>query len=227
MSLSDNLCAHEDRAICRREGCQHLLKRTDAGGDIAIETQYGEARKALGHLALEPFRTCSDAGDIDGATARATRWCRLGIGAVMTDESWWVLMENERYVARRTAKAAPAGATMQREGRTTPIEQDHCSPAITLDLTQRARQRARQRVVSVAREIDDLNRRQLATNTGWQLDVLERAPGLWARCGGGEHTGSSGCSRPHQRDRTGVVARVRLLLVRDLMLLIDDDQAQL
>ena len=137
-----------------------------------------------------------------------------------------MLMQHQRDVARGAPKAATAGSTVECECGATPIEQDHRATAVTLDLAECARECPRQRIVPVARKIDDFDGRQLAPDPRGQLDVFECPPRLRARSRRGEDDGGLGCACAHQCDGASVVAWVGFLLVRNLVFLVDDDQAE-
>ena len=226
MALGDDLRPDQHGAIGRPERRQHLLERADARGDVTVEPQDGQAGEPLGDLALEPLRARTDAGDVDGPAVRALGRRRLGVAAVVADEARRPLVQHERDVAGRAAEALATGPAVEREGGAAAVEQNHRPAPVTLDVAQRRRQRARQWVVAIAREVDEFDRRQATADALGQRDAFKRLPGLRARCRRREDDGRAGSTGAHQRHGASVVARVGLLLVRDLVLLVDHDQAE-
>ena len=78
---------------------------------------------------------------------------------------WWQrsrapAVQRQADVAVRAAEPAAAGAAVQRRRGTAPVEQEDRPPTLVGERAEPVAQRARERVVGVASEVDDLDRRQ-------------------------------------------------------------------
>ena len=89
-----------------------------------------------------------------------------------------------------------------------------------------AEQRRRQRIAGLAAQVDDAHRRQVGAEPAAERQALERRPALGARRRRPEDRDGALERRALDGDRAGVVARVGVLLVRRVVLLVDDDQAE-
>ena len=99
-------------------------------------------------------------------------------------------------------------------------------PRRSATAAQRAQERRRERVARLASQIDHPHRRQVGADPPAELELLERRPALRARRRRSEHGDGALERRALRRDRPCVVARVGVLLVRRVVLLVDDDQAE-
>ena len=99
--------------------------------------------------------------------------------------------------------------------------------AATLGHTaQRTQERRRQRIAGLAPQVDDVHGRQVGADPPAELEPLERRPALRPRRRGAEDRDRAFERRALRRDRARVVARVGVLLVRRVVLLVDDDQPE-
>ena len=88
-------------------------------------------------------------------------------------------------------------------------------------------QRLRDRSRALHPHVHDLDpRRRGAVGPRAQRAARQRPPGLGARGRRAVDHGGAGRPRPPRRDLAGVVARAGVLLVRRVVLLVDDDQAE-
>ena len=115
---------------------------------------------------------------------------------------------------------------MDRARQPPPIEEKDRSPATLLDRRELGEQRRRQGIPGLAAEIDELHGRHGSADARRKREPLETSPALGAR----RRTAVDGDGtlerRPLGRDRASVVARVRLLLERRVVLLVHDDEPE-
>ena len=130
-------------------------------------------------------------------------------------------VHDERDVARRAAPRAPARAAGQEVRPAAAVEQDDRLARVGQRLVGERVQRALRRA-----HVDDLDRRQRrAVDAPGQAQARERVHRLGARrrAAGDEHgAGLRGAALGHA---ARVVARVALVLVGRVVLLVDDDEA--
>ena len=115
---------------------------------------------------------------------------------------------------------------MQRRRDPAPVQQQHRLAVRLEHPPELSEQRRRQRIPRLAAHIDDPNRRQIGADPPSQLEPLERRPALRARRRGAEHGDGPFQRGALDRNRPGVVPRIRVLLVRRLVLLVDHDQPE-
>ena len=147
-------------------------------------------------------------------------------GAAVVAAERPVPMERERDVAVRAAAGRAAGAAVESGRDTAAVEQQDPLPASLGEATQLGEERRGERVARLVPQVDDANRGQRRRDPAAELEPLERVPGLRARRRRAEDR-----HRPLERgplggDGAGVVARIRLLLVRGVVLLVDADHAE-
>src|SRR5204862_2841330 len=94
------------------------------------------------------------------------------------------------------------------------------------DRTELREQRRRERIARLAPQIDHTHRRQRTGDATAELEPLEAAPGLRPRRRAAEHRHRALQRGALRRDGACVVARIRLLLVRRVVLLVDADDAE-
>ncbi len=204
---------------------QHLGDRAGLRDRVGVEAEALELREVRLELPLQALRAGADPRELRRAAGRARLRPRLRVAAVVAVEPS-VAVEDERDVAVRAADRQPAGAAVQRRGEPAPVEEQDRLAAVVADAAERLEQRRRQRVAGLAPEVDDLHRRQRAREPAAELDPLEPRPALRPRRGRAVHRDRALQRRPLRRDRARVVARVAVLLVRRVVLLVDDDEAE-
>ena len=137
-----------------------------------------------------------------------------------------VAVQHERDVAVGAAERRPAGAAVQRGRDAAPVEQqDRLRPALR-DAAQLGEERRGQRIPRLAAKVDDAHRRELGADPAAEREPFERGPALRPRRRRAEDRGATFERSPLHRDRARVVARVGVLLVRLVVLLVDDDQPE-
>ena len=94
------------------------------------------------------------------------------------------------------------------------------------DAPQRVEQRRRQRIAGLAAQVDDAHRRQRRAEPAAELEPLERRPRLGPRRRRPVHRDRAFERRALRGDGARVVARIGVLLVRRVVLLVDDDQPE-
>ena len=221
MALRHHLRADEHGALRAREALERLVRVVDVG----VEPDDLELGEMLRELALEPLRAGADAREL-GRAARGTRVPhRLAAPAVVAVQRL-VAVQRERDVAVRAASRRAARAAMDGGRETAAVEQED-GLAVVLDHgAERGEERRRQRIPGLAPQVDDAHLRQRPRDAAAEHDPLERLPRLRARRRGTEDGDGALERRALRRDRARVVARVRLLLVRRVVLLVHADDAR-
>ncbi len=147
------------------------------------------------------------------------------MAAVMAAERL-AAVQDEGDIAVLALDRPAAGTAVQGRSDAAPVEEQHRLAAALEDPSQLGEQRRRERVPRLAAHVDDAHRRQLAAHPPPELEALERRPALRPRRRRAEHGDGSLERSPLDRDRAGVVAGIRVLLVGGVVLLVDDDQAE-
>ena len=104
-------------------------------------------------------------------------------------------------------------------------EQDRLAASLRKP-AQLGEERRRERVARLLAQVDDANRGHRRRDPAAELEPLERVPRLRPRRRRAEDRDGSLERGPLGGDGAGVVARVRLLLVRGVVLLVDADHAE-
>src|SRR5438552_14508407 len=104
-------------------------------------------------------------------------------------------------------------------------EQDRLAAALD-DAAQLVEERRRERIAGLATQVDDAYRRQIGAEPRAELEPLEARPALGPRRRRAVDRDGTLERRALRGDRARVVARVGVLLVRGVVLLVDDDQAE-
>ena len=116
---------------------------------------------------------------------------------------------------------------MDRGGDPSPVEQQDRLAAPLRNPAELGQERRGERIAALAPKIDDPHPRHRRPDPRREHDPLERGPALGPRRGAavdGDGTLERGALR---RDRARVVARVGLLLVRGVVLLVDDHETEI
>ncbi len=137
-----------------------------------------------------------------------------------------VLVQDERDVAVRAADRLAAGAAVERRRDAAAVEQQDRPAAARRDGRELGEQRRRERISLLVAEVDDAHRRQRPGEASAELEPFQPLPALGTRRRAAVH-GDRALERcALGRDRPRVVARIRLLLVRRVVLLVHADQSQ-
>ena len=136
-------------------------------------------------------------------------------------------MVDQGDVAVRAAGDPPAGAAEGHQRETAPARQQHRLLAAAGRRVQRRGQRPRHRPGPLGPHVHDLHPGQRrAVGARAQRAPRQRMPGLRARRGRAVDDGGAGRARPPGGDLAGVVAGRGVLLVRGVVLLVHDHQAE-
>ena len=113
---------------------------------------------------------------------------------------------------------------MDRRRDTAPVEEQDRPPAAVHQPAERAEERSRERIARLAAQVDEPHGRHRRPDPRRERQAPEPCPALGPRRRGAVHRDRALERRPLGGDRARVVARVGLLLVRGVVLLVDDDQ---
>ena len=115
---------------------------------------------------------------------------------------------------------------MQRGRDAAPVEEKDPLAAVLREPAELGEKRRRERIARLLAQVDDANRGHRRCDPAAELEPLERVPGLGPRRRRAEDRDRSLEGGPLGGDGAGVVAGVRLLLVRGVVLLVDADHAE-
>ena len=176
-------------------------------------------------LALEPLCPGADPRQLGRAAIRARLPRGLAAAAVVAAEGA-VRVERERDVAVPAATRDAAGAAVKRRCDAAPVEEQDRLAAPLREPAQLGEKRRRERIAGFVAQVDDADGGHRRGDPAAELEPLERVPGLGPRRRRAEDRDRALESRPLGGDGAGVVARVRLLLVRRVVFLVDADHAE-
>ena len=134
------------------------------------------------------------------------------------------MCKRERDVAVHATARDAAGAAVDRRRHTAPVEEQDRPPAAVHQAAERAEERSRERIARLAAQVDEPHGRHRRPDPRRERQAPEPCPALGPRRRGAVHRDRALERRPLGGDRARVVARVGLLLVRGVVLLVDDDQ---
>src|SRR5438067_5887245 len=225
VALRDHLCPDENGAFCPCEPLEPRAKLLGLGDSVRVEPNPFELGNVPLELALEPLCPRSDPSEL-GRAARRTRLARELAGtAVMAAESP-VSMQRERDVAVRAAASGAARPAMERRRDATPVEEQNPLASPLCEPAELGEERRGERVARLVPQVDDAYGWDRRGDTPTELETLERMPRLRPRGGGAEDGYRALECGALRGDGAGVVARIRLLLVRGVVLLVDADDPQ-
>ena len=150
---------------------------------------------------------------------------RSGVPAVMAAKET-PSVQHEGDVAIAAAGGAPARATVDRGSKAAAVEEQDRPPPAIGDQPELGEQRGRERVAALPPEVDDPDRRERLCDSGAEIESLEEGPALRSRGRAPEEGDGALEQGPPGGDRPRVVARIRLLLVRRVVLLVDADDTE-
>jgi hypothetical protein len=134
-----------------------------------------------------------------------------------------VAVERERDVAVRAAARDAARAAVDRGRDAPPVQEEDRAAARVGDAAERLEERRRKRIPGLAAEVDERTDGRRADPRA-ERQPREPRPALGPRRRGAVHGDRALERRALRGDGARVVARVGLLLVRRVVLLVDDDQ---
>jgi hypothetical protein len=135
-------------------------------------------------------------------------------------------MERERDVAVRTAARGTARAAVECGRDAASVEEEDRLPACLREPSELGEERRRERVTGLAAQVDHADGRHRRGDAAAELEPLERVPGLRPRGRRAEDRDGALERRSLRGHGARVVARIRLLLVRRVVLLVDADHAE-
>ena len=212
-----------ERALAKRSSASRSAPgRAAVSASSRIRSSPGRRRSSSASSRCVPG---ADARELDGAALGARLGKLDGVPAVMAVEPR-VAVQRERDVAASAAPSHSARAAVDRARDAAPVEEENRAAAALLDRGELREKRRRQRIPGLATEVDELDRRHRSADPSGQLEPLEARPALRARRRAAVDGDRALERRPLRRDRARVVARIRLLLERRVVLLVDDDEAE-
>ena len=227
MALGDHL-RPDERGRAGRRAKRSSASRSAPGpsGRVRVEPDPLETGDAARELGLEPLRPRADARQLDRPAARAALGQLLGVPAVVAVETA-VRVERQRDVAAPAPSRQSARPTVDRARDPPPVEEEDRAAAPLLDLRELGEERRREGVPRLAPEVDETHRRERRADPRRELDALEAGPALRPRRRAPVDGDRALQRRALRGDRPRVVAGIRLLLVRGVVLLVDDDQPEI
>ena len=225
MPLRDHLRADENGPIRPPEALERLAQRAGPRCGIRVEADALELGNVPLELLLEALRAGSDVRELDRATGRAGLRDRLTMPAVMAVEPP-VAVEREGDVAVPASPRQPTGAAVDRRCHAAPVEQQDRLSAPLGESAELGQERRRERIAALPAQVDDADARHRRSDPGGENDPLERRPALGPRCGAAVDGNRPLESRALRGDGSRVVARIGLLLVRGVVLLVDDHEPE-
>ena len=237
MALRDHLRADEDVDLAGGEPPQQGRDRAAAADGVAIDAGDARAREERGDLVLDPLGAESDVLEILPGAVHARRRNPHRVVAVVAPRPPCRLVNRQRHAAVGTVERLAALAAEHARREAAAVEQHHRLLPPSEPLLDRRRERPADDHVGTGirillphvddrhgrhRAVEDalLERDQLVAAVLRVVEALER------RRGGAEHGQRAARPRAHHRHVAAVVARALLLLVRPVVLLVHDDQAE-
>ena len=142
------------------EALEHVLQRAARRRGVGVEAQDRNAGPARVHHRLDnALGARAEPHDVDGSAGRTGARHVLGVPAVMAAEPP-PGVQGQADIAVGAAEPAAAGATVERRRGAAPVEQEDRPPTLVGEGAEPVAQRARERVVGIAPEVDHLDRRQ-------------------------------------------------------------------
>ncbi len=225
MAFCHHLRPDEDSRPRGREPFERFPKSCGTRSRIRIEPNTFESGDLPCELRLQPLRPGPDPGELDRSAGRTSLREHFGVSAVMAVETP-VGVKRERHVAAPTSPGRAARTAVESTGHPAAIDEEDRAPAALLECRELCEKWSRQRVSSLSTEIDEPHGRHWRSDALGQPKVLEPRPALGTR----RSASVDGDRRLERRSLRGngtrVIPRVGLLLVRRVVLLVHDDQAE-
>ena len=220
----------------RRDGVQLHAQPLESARHVAGQHQRPRRREAVEHLLLQPLHAGA-AGD--EALLRAAIWAGGGppllVPAMMAGEDAAKAVIHQPGRAVGAGHPVPAGAAERERGIAAAVEEKERLLAVCDGLRNRRGKRRRQPAAALRRVLahvdgGNLRRRAVGVARGQDEPPVAAAIGVDAAFhrgrGGGEHDRKAGEIGPHHRHVARVIGDPLLLLVGGVVLLVDDDQAE-
>ena len=225
VALRDHLRPDQDGPLGPAEALERLPHGARPGGGVCVEPDALELRHVPLELLLEPLGARADVGELDRSARRAGVGHRLPVAAVVAVEAP-VTMEGQRHVAVPAPSRDSAGAAVDRGRDPAPVEQEDRLAAVLGQPPELRQEGRRERVAALAPEVDEADTGQRGADPGREHEVLEARPALRSGRGAAVDRNGSLERRALRCHGARVVARIRLLLERAVVLLVDDDEPE-
>ena len=226
VALRHHLRPDEHGRARRREALERLAERAVARCRVRVQADPLQPGQPPLELCVEPLRPGSDACQLDRAALGARLRHLDRVAAVMAVKPR-VGVQRQRDVAAAAASRHAARAAVDGARDSPAVQEENRAPAAFLDRRELCEKRRRQRVASLAAEVDELHRRHRRADPRRERETLEARPALRPRRRAPVDGDRPLERRALRRDRARVVARIGLLLERRVVLLVDDDEAEL
>src|SRR5262245_25932360 len=162
MALRHHLRPEENPALTRGEAGQRLAELSGPSCDVRVEPEQLELREPGSELGLQLLRPGAEARDL-GCTAGRTEGGRGYSAPAVVAVKAVVRVEGERDVAVRAPEGQPARAAVERRRDAAAVEEENRLSASVRKLPELGEEGCGERVSRLTPEIDDLHRRQRAS----------------------------------------------------------------
>src|SRR5688572_1929450 len=238
--LGDHLCTEEDVDFATGDAIENVGVSPACGRGIDVHTRHTRRRQMVEQEALHLLSAESTFAYRRTAALHARQTNRLGVAAVVTRQALGRAMDRERNRAVRTGGHVAAGAALDKGGESAPVQQQDGLLAPSDGVAQGPIQRFREHPAewihcnrgTLHAHVDDLHLGHRATADTFRKCqepirlTLRIGPALerWSR-GAENHDPALGL-RAHDGNVASVITRCFALLVTRLVLLVDDDGAE-
>ena len=137
-----------------------------------------------------------------------------------------VAVQGQRDIAVSAPARQSARPAVDRRCYPTPVEQQNGLATPFGDAAELGQEGSRERIATLPAEIDDSDPGHWRPDPGREHDPFERGPALRPRSGAAVHRNGTFEGSALRSNGPGVVARIGLLLVRGVVLLVDDHEAE-
>ena len=225
--LRHHLGPHQHAGPRGVEAPEQVEHRAPARYGVGVQAEHRQRGDHALELALEPLGAGAVAGDRHRAAVGARARHGLAVTAVVAGDAPGGPVEHQRHVALRAFPDPAARPAREEVGPAAPVEQDDRLLLARADSIQRF-PRARVEQPRRAEHAHELDRRERpAVHPVRKRGALEPRPALRSRGGAPHHQRRSGLHGAALRDPAGVVTGIALLLVGGVVLLVDDDEAEI
>ena len=225
MALRDHLRPDQHGGASGREPLERLAQRAGPRRRVGVEPDPLEAGHPPRELGVEALRAGPDARELDRSALRARLRQLAGEPAVVAVQAA-VVVQGQRDVAAPAAPRHAARAAVDRPRHAATVEEENRASAALTHGCQLGQERRRERIAGLAPQVDELDGRHRRADPCRQRQPVEARPALGARCRAAVHGDGALERRPLRRNRPRVVPRIRLLLERGVVLLVDDDEPE-
>ncbi len=234
VSLGKHLRADQDVELVARHARAHVRERVPPPRGVAVHARNPRAGERGREALLEPLRAVAERQQVDVAARRTGARHALAMPAVVADERGRGAMAGEPRAAARASCLPAAGRALERRREAAPVH-EHERLLATLEAGGDRRHEGRSEAVVAAgvTRRDEPDRRRCGARIGTMLEEEARiAPGarvrvaLERRRGAAEHDRNAEPVRAPHGGVARVIADAIVLLVRAVVLLVDDDERE-